>query len=327
MNRPLQARTAAGIASVDVDVTAPAKATATATATATGRAAFGLAAVATVCVLALSTLSAHAHVVLPPGGAAAGSTYAAAFHVGHACHGAQTTTALSVRLPAGFALVGAQPRPGWTLVATPGAVTWTATSAQSALPGATPDDFVVTGRLTDQPGTLWFKVLQTCDLGQSDWATIPAGAEVPPPQFPAARLDVLPRGVAAVDVREAWARPTVPGQTSSGVYARLTAPAGARLVGVSTPVAAQAALHEMRMDGDVMRMRELADGLDLPPGQPVLLAAGGYHVMLTGLKQPLVVGASIPLTLRFVDRDGRQGVRELQVPVAPAPAGAPQHAH
>lgn len=269
-----------------------------------------------------------AHVVLPPGGAAAGSTYSAAFKVGHACKGAQSTTALTVRLPAGFKLVSAQPRPGWTLATKADEVSWTAATPEAALPTGTPDSFVVTGKLTDKPGTLWFKTVQACDVGSADWAAIPdPGA--PKPEFPAPHVDVLAAGVAAVEVRDAWMRSTVQGQPATGLYARLAAPAGARLVGVSTPIG-EAAVHEMKMDGDVMRMRELADGLDVPPGRTVDLAPSGYHVMVTGLKQPLAVGAAVPVTLHFVDREGRRGDLALQVPVQAAAASSTddhRHAH
>jgi len=282
---------------------------------------------ATLVALAGAAGTASSHVVLPAGGATAGSTYAAAFKVGHACEGARSTTALKVDLPAGFTFVSAQPRPGWTLAASATQVTWTAATPRAALPGSTPDSFVVTGKLTGKPGTLWFHALQTCDVGSADWSST-AVATDPKPKFPAPHLDVLPAGVAAVDVRDAWVRPTVPGQTSSGLYARLSAPSGARLTGVSVPVG-DASVHEMKMDGNVMRMRELPDGLDLPPGQPVELAPGGLHVMLTGLKQPLAQGSTLPVTLHFVDREGRKGDLTLQAPVqqAPAPAAGGEHQH
>ena len=148
---------------------------------------------------------ARAHVVLAPGGAVAGTTHAAAFKVGHACKGAHSTTALSVRLPAGFSLVRAEPRPGWTLSTKPDEVTWTASTPEAALPASAHDTFVVIGKLPARPGTLWFKVLQTCDVGASDWATLPT-AEMPKPEFPAPRLDVLAADGAAVDVRDAPAR-------------------------------------------------------------------------------------------------------------------------
>ncbi len=271
---------------------------------------------------------ASAHVTLPPGGAAAGSEYAAGFRVGHACAGAASTTGLRVRLPDGFTFAGAEPRPGWTLVAGPQEVTWTAASPQAVLPAAERASFVVRGRLTERPGPLWFKVLQRCDQGEADWAEVPATADAPAGKFPAARLDVLPAGVAAVDVQAAWARPTVPGQAGAGVFARLTAASGARLVGASTPVAATAEVHEMRMEGDVMRMRAVAGGLDLPPGQAVELGPGGFHLMLTRLNRPLALGDSFPVTLSFVDRRGVPGERRVQVQVTAGPVGAPAgHAH
>ncbi|NML16901.1 copper chaperone PCu(A)C [Azohydromonas caseinilytica] len=271
---------------------------------------------------ALSPLCAQAHVTLPPGGATAGSVYPASFRVGHACKDAASTTAIRVRLPESFTFIDAQPRPGWTLSSGAREVSWKADSAQAALPANEKASFTLRGRLADKPGTLWFKVLQSCDQGSADWAEIPAGSG-PAPEFPAARLDVLPAGVAPVEVRDAWARPTVPGQGGTGVYAKLTAGAGSRLVGGSTPVAERVEVHQMSMEGNVMRMRELAQGLELPPGQGVELAPGGVHLMVTGLKQALAAGTSMPLTLRFVDRDGRESTKELQVPVqAVGPGGA-----
>ncbi len=272
-------------------------------------------------VFALSlSAPAFAHVSLPPGGATAGSTYDAAFRVGHACQDAGSTTGITVRIPEGFSVQKAEPRAGWTLTTAPGSVAWRADSAQTALPASEKAEFVVRGALTAKPGTLWFKVLQSCDKGSADWAGVPAAA-ADKPAFPAARLDVLPAGVAAVDVRDAWIRIAVRGQSGTGAFMTLAAPAGARLVGASTPVAGNAEVHEMKMEGDVMRMRAVAGGLELPPRQAVALRPGGYHLMLTELKQPLVAGETVPLTLEFVDREGRKGVARLQVPVRASAAG------
>ncbi|MET0382115.1 MAG: copper chaperone PCu(A)C [Burkholderiaceae bacterium] len=276
--------------------------------------------------LSCAAACAGAHVVLPPGGAAAGSTYAAAFKVGHACKGSTATTALAIHLPDGFTLVRAQPRDGWALETGPHDVRWTASNPKMALPGASSDSFVVVGKLTSVPGPLWFRASQTCDAGSADWAAVP-GAGNAKPEFPAPRLDVLAPGVAALDVRDAWARPTVAGQPAAALYAVLTAPSGGRVVGATSAVGA-VSLHEMRMDGDVMRMRELDDGLELPPGQAVPLSPNGLHFMLTGLKQPLIAGTQVPLTLRFVDREGRKGDLDVQVPVGAAPpAAGGEHRH
>ena len=274
-------------------------------------------------VVAVATpLAASAHVSLPPGGATAGDTYAAAFRVGHACSGARSTTGITVRIPEGFQVQRAEARPGWKLETAPGSVSWRAESAQSALPTAERAEFVVNGKLPAKPGTLWFKVLQTCDVGSADWAEIPASASAKS-EFPAARLDVLAPGVAAVDVRDPWVRFAVKGQSGTGAFMTLAAPSGARLVGVATPVAGIAEVHEMKMEGDVMRMRPVSGGLDLPPRQPVELKPSGYHVMLMDLKKPLAVGETVPLELSFVDRAGRKAVARVEAQVrAAATAGA-----
>lgn len=272
---------------------------------------------------------AFAHVTLPPGGAAAGSDYEAAFRVGHACKDTPATTAVTVRLPEGFTLVEAQPRAGWALYSSAREVRWTADAA-SALPDRERAEFVVRGKLTASPGTLWFPVRQDCGTQSADWAQLPgadASAKLP---FPAARLEVLAPGVAAVDVKNAWARPSVPGQSGTGAFMQLSAPQGLRLVGAATPLAGVAELHEMQMDGNTMRMRELKDGLALPARQTVELKPGGYHLMLMDLKQPLAKGTQLPLTLRFVDAQGVASQRVLQVPVgvpegAAAPAGGHVH--
>jgi periplasmic copper chaperone A len=271
--------------------------------------------------------AAHAHVTLPPGGATAGTVYPAAFRVGHACKDAAATTAIKVRVPAGFTPLDAPARPGWAISVTPTEVSWTASTPQAALPAKERTSFVVRGQLAATPATLWFKVLQVCDNGSADWAEVPA-REGDKPEFPAARLDVLPPGVAPVDVRDAWARSTVEGQRSTGVYARLSAPAGARFVGASSPWAETVEVHEMKMVGDVMRMRALDAGLELPPGESVELQPGGYHVMVMGLKRVLPAGSALPITLRFVDRDGRAGELSVQVPArAAGPAAGAEHKH
>lgn len=124
-----------------------------------------------------------------------------------------------------------------------------------------------------------------------------------------------------VEVTGAWVRATVPGQMGTGAFMNLTAKDGARLVGVSTPVAGVAEVHEMKMDGDIMKMRALPV-LDLPAGQAVQLKPGGYHLMLMDLKQPLPKGSTVPLTLRLQDAQGVESRLEVSVPVSTAAPGA-----
>ncbi len=137
---------------------------------------------------------------------------------------------------------------------------------------------------------------------------------------------------APVKVDKAWARATVQGQKGSGAFMSLTASEGTKLVGLSTPVAGVAEVHEMKMEGDVMKMRAVPGGLDLPAGKTVELKPGGYHVMLMDLKTPLAKDSTIPLTLLFKNAKGVESKLNITVPVsvtAPgaAAASAPDHKH
>jgi copper(I)-binding protein len=131
---------------------------------------------------------------------------------------------------------------------------------------------------------------------------------------------------ADVVVTGAWARAS-PGNAANGAaYLTVTNPGGSveRLVAAASPVAARAELHEMVMDGGMMRMREVPV-IELAPGQSLTLAPGGLHVMLMGLAQPLEEGSMIALTLTFE----RAGALTLEVPVLEAgsrgPGGAMPH--
>jgi hypothetical protein len=119
-----------------------------------------------------------------------------------------------------------------------------------------------------------------------------------------------------VEVKDAWARTSVPGQKATGAFMKLTAKDGAKLVAIATPAAGVAEVHEMKMDGDVMKMRAVPGGLDLPAGKTVELKPGGYHVMLMDLKAALPKDSSVPMTLIFKDAKGVESKLELTVPVA-----------
>ena len=123
-------------------------------------------------------------------------------------------------------------------------------------------------------------------------------------------------------VEGAWARATVPGQKATGAFMTLTAPEATQLVSASSPAAGVTEVHEMAMQGDVMRMRAI-DVLPLPAGQAVTLKPGGYHIMLLDLKAPLAQDSAVPLTLRFKDARGQESRIELQVPVRAVNTGAP----
>lgn len=102
-------------------------------------------------------------------------------------------------------------------------------------------------------------------------------------------------------VTHVWARATPPGASTAAIYLtiRTADPSGDRLVGVGTDVSEKAQIHTMYMEDGVMRMRWLKDGLVLSVGEETVLSPSGAHVMLIGLKEQLVSGQTIPLTLTF----------------------------
>jgi copper(I)-binding protein len=102
-----------------------------------------------------------------------------------------------------------------------------------------------------------------------------------------------------ITASDAWARATMSPAQAGAVYVTI-ADHGApdALIGAATPVAAKAELHETIHDGDVMKMRPVAR-LAVSASAPAVLAPGGYHIMLTGLKKPLSAGQTFPLSLRF----------------------------
>lgn len=149
----------------------------------------------------------------------------------------------------------------------------------------------------------------------------------------ACSLAALAAGAAAqeplVRVTAPWARASVQGQSGTGAFMTLTAREAVELVGVSTPVAGVAEVHEMKMEGDVMRMRAMPS-LALPAGRAVELKPGGYHLMLMDLKMPLKPETSVPVILHLRDAKGVTSRLEVSVPVAvrpPAGAASAPHRH
>jgi copper(I)-binding protein len=130
-----------------------------------------------------------------------------------------------------------------------------------------------------------------------------------------------------VTVTDAWARATVQGQKATGAFMKITAKDNAKLIGVSSPVAGVAEIHEMKMDKDVMKMAALPNGLDLPAGKAVELKPGGYHVMLMDLKAPLAKDSTIPLRLTVQDAKGVKSTVELKLWVGMQAPAMPSHDH
>jgi len=115
-------------------------------------------------------------------------------------------------------------------------------------------------------------------------------------------------GAPGIEVLNAWARPramdvgaggSLPG-ANSAVYLEIRnrGPAPDRLLGGETPVAVGVEIHESVLEGDIMRMRRV-EGVDLPGEAVVELRPGGLHIMLLDLREPLLEGDTLSLTLTF----------------------------
>ena len=129
----------------------------------------------------------------------------------------------------------------------------------------------------------------------------------------------------AIAIGQPWTRATPPTAEAGGGYLVLTNTGTTpdRLIAVKSPAADRVEIHEMKMDGNIMRMREVEKGIEIPPGGTVELKPGGFHVMFTGLKAPFAKDAKVPLTLVF-KKAGSIDV-ELMVQAMGATAPAPKH--
>ncbi|MBS7808000.1 copper chaperone PCu(A)C [Variovorax sp. PCZ-1] len=137
-------------------------------------------------------------------------------------------------------------------------------------------------------------------------------------------LNIQAQTASDVKIEGAWIRTAVEGQSGTGGFMKLTAPANMKLVAVATPVAKIGEIHEMKMEGQVMKMAELKGGLELPAGKAVELKPGGFHIMLLDLKQSLKVDTQVPVTLTFSNAKGEQSKIEVKMPVAArAPGSVP----
>jgi len=128
---------------------------------------------------------------------------------------------------------------------------------------------------------------------------------------------------APASVDGAWARSIVPGQQSSGAYMTITAREPLTLLGGESPAAGIVEIHQMKMEGDIMKMRAAGD-LPLAPGKPLQLGPGGYHFMLMDLQDPFKAGTQVPFTLRFRDAKGKVSTLQLRVPVQAMPPREPR---
>ncbi len=175
-------------------------------------------------------------------------------------------------------------------------------------------------------GSRWISVLAVA--GVLVHAALPAalGHVTSRPDAPAGEAPMLSRvadkkpasptySIGALVIEAPWARATPGGAKVAGGYVKITNTGKEpdRLIGGSLPIAAEVEVHEMAMSNNVMRMRRLADGLEIKPGQTVELKPGGYHLMFMGLSSGLKAGQPVKGTLVFQ----KAGAVEVEYRVAP----------
>jgi uncharacterized protein YcnI len=291
-----------------------------------------------------------AHVSFDNAQATPESTYKAVLRIPHGCAG-KPTLKVRVRIPEGIVAVKPMPKAGWKLETAKGAyvrayrvhgeavsegvtdIVWT-----GSLDDAHYDEFVFQARFTDayQPGaTVYFPVVQECDGAVEEWTQVPAAGEDPhglKSPAPGVRI-VAAAGAAPTPVKagsltleQPWSRATPGGAKVGGGYLRITNTGTApdRLTGGSFPLSSRVEVHEMRLDGDVMRMKPVEGGLEIKPGATVELKPGGLHLMFVDLKEPLKEGQTVKGTLTFE----KAGPVEVEYTVRGMGGAAPaEHKH
>lgn len=313
----------------------------------------------------LAAASALAHVTLETREARAGTSYKAVLRIPHGCDGTATLK-VRAQIPEGVIGVKPMPKPGWQVETTRGAyarsypyfhgqqlsegvkeIVWSG----GRLADEHYDEFVFAGFLARdlKPGPLYIPVTQECEKGEARWAEIPApGQDAHALKAPAPALVILVQQdgghhgghaamAAATKVYKAgslaieapWARATPGGAKVAGGFMKITNASKEpdRLIGGTVPFANRFEVHEMAMDGGVMKMRELAKGLEIKPGETVELKPGGYHLMFMDLKSGLKEGQTVKGTLMFE----KAGKVDVEFKVGPIGGGSPKggggHSH
>ena len=162
-----------------------------------------------------------------------------------------------------------------------------------------------------------------CLIVAAALAAVPLGAAA---QDASKDAKAGPVKIGAIEVSGPWARATPRGASVGAGYLKLTntGTVSDRLVGGSFEASGKVEAHEMSMTNGVMRMRPLANGLEIKPGESVELKPNSYHLMLVGLKRPLQQGQTIKGTLTF-EKAGSGEVEFSILPVgSPGPAAGGQ---
>jgi periplasmic copper chaperone A len=290
-----------------------------------------------------------AHVSFENGETKPDSTYKAILRIPHGCDG-KPTLKVRVRIPEGIVDVKPMPKAGWKLETAKGSyVRAYQVHGEAVSEGVTDivwsgslddghyDELVFQARFTDtyQPGaTVYFPVVQECNGAVEEWSQVPAAGEDPhglKSPAPGVRIVAAANAapapkVGALTIEQPWSRATPGGAKVGGGYLRITNAGTApdRLIGGSFPLSAKVEVHEMRLEGDIMRMKPVEGGLEIKPGATVELKPGGFHLMFVDLKEPLKEGQTVKGSLMFE----KAGAVEVEYAIRGIGASAPaEHKH
>ncbi|MCV3764266.1 DUF1775 domain-containing protein [Rhizobium sp. TRM95796] len=306
--------------------------------------------------LATIPVMAFAHVSLVQGEAAADSYYLAQLQIPHGCDG-KATKEVRLTLPEGFISAKPMPKAGWTLEIIKGKYKSAYKDHDTPVTegpleirwkgGDLPDDyfdiFSVRGKFAGlaEGAVVPFAVTQVCDGAEAAWNEVAAPGQdahdlpnpAPTVTLVAAKAmhhhhDAAPATVTlgSLDITPGFIKATVPGQPVAGGFLSVAnrGTEDDRLVAVEGVADIDhVELHTMSMEGDVMKMRRLPDGIPVPAGQTVELKPGGLHMMLMGPKHPFEKGDIVSMTLVFE----KAGKVEFKLPVMDIKGGATKHQH
>jgi len=312
---------------------------------------FFRATLATTTLLALAA-PALAHATLEVQQARLGSSYKAVLRIPHGC-GAEATHTVRIQIPEGFYNVKPMPKAGWTLQTVTGPyentyvnhgkdvsegvteIVW----SEGNLPNEFYDEFVFRGTFADTlaEGPFYFPAIQECANGEEAWTDVSGSGDMPAPSLTlvtggmdehahhGAMAAPAETSIGDLTISGAFTRATLPNAPVAGGFLTLTnnGTAEDRLVAVQSPIAKEGQIHEMTMEGDVMKMRRLSEGLVIPAGETVVLEPGGYHMMFMGLTGPIAEGDAVPVTLTFE----KAGAITLDLIAAGSAADAPAADH
>jgi uncharacterized protein YcnI/copper(I)-binding protein len=313
--------------------------------------------------LFLAAPSAEAHATFETSEASPNAGYKGVVRIGHGCEGSPTHT-VTVSIPEGVIAVKPMPKAGWKLETREGdyaksydyfgkplargvrEIIWSG----GRLLDSEYDEFVFSGRMSgDFKGgdTVYFPVVQLCEKGDQRWVQIPAPGQDPhalkgpAPGVKIRHVQVAQAGGGhghqhgapvgqgqTISILQPWARATPPGAKVAGGYLKIENRGATtdRLVSASSDIAGVVEIHEMAMDGGVMKMRALEKGLDLKAASTTELKPGGYHIMFIDLKRPLKEGDTVRGELVF-EKAGRVPIEYKVMAIGARDAGHAGHRH